>query len=101
MQDVQRVRFAQRFDGLDPSAGHLADGNETAIDRLSVDQHRAGSALPLAATFFRSGKVEILTQNVDQSLEGLTLVEPRLAVNAQSDHAWLGRSVPEGGEARE
>jgi len=44
----------------------LGEFSQTGSDRIAVEQHRARAALALAAPEFRSGKIEIFPQYVEQ-----------------------------------
>src|SRR5438105_1149348 len=46
----------------------LTGRHETTIDDLSIDQHGARAALAFATALFRSGKMQLLTQDVEQTL---------------------------------
>src|SRR5207237_9663326 len=61
----------------------LADGDETGIDQLAVDQHRAGAALALAAAFFRAGEAEIFAQDVEQTFQRRRLETARDPVDGE------------------
>jgi hypothetical protein len=49
----------------------------------SISQHSACAALPLIATFLRSGEVELLTQNIQQGCAWINLNRMCLPVDFQ------------------
>ena len=56
----------EAFDGCDPGAIGLQDGDEAGVDQISVDQDGAGSALAFSTTFLGSGEVQVLAENVEE-----------------------------------
>jgi len=57
----------QPFHCDDIATFHLADGYQTAVDDLAVDQHGARTALTLTAAFFRPRRTQIFAQHVKQT----------------------------------
>src|SRR6476659_10499257 len=55
------------FDSFYFRALHLSDRNETAVYNFAVNENRTGAALAFAATFLRSGQVQLLAQYVEQA----------------------------------
>src|SRR3990170_3837097 len=66
---------------------HLADRDEAAVDDGTVDQDRAGSALPLAATFLGPGEPEVLAQDVQQAAHAGHLELDGAAVDDEAEAA--------------
>src|SRR5262249_37826767 len=59
--------FFEAFDGDDLFAGGRAYGCDAGTRRLSVDQHRARSALAFAASVFAARQVQIFAQNREEA----------------------------------
>src|SRR5690242_4952344 len=79
--------------GLHAPAIRLACRDEARVDDLAVEQHRARTALALAATFLRAGEAAVLAQHVEQSLPRRALDGARLAVHFHRDlHRHLRRA---------
>ena len=58
----------------------LSAGIKHELYRYSVNQHRAGSALPFPATHLGSGQAEILSEQVNQQGSRANIHLYRLAV---------------------
>ena len=57
----------ESLDGLyDPVSLDLADGDETAANQASIQQHRAGAAIARVAADFRACQAELVAQNLGQ-----------------------------------
>jgi hypothetical protein len=78
MQIIARCEPIDRGDGL--SVVHHCKG-QTRDDAVSFDQHRAGSALAVIATLFRTGQREVFTQSIQQCRAGIQRQRMRTAVD--------------------
>ena len=68
---LDRVKLfidGEAFDGGDLRAFGLQDGDEAGVYEISVHQDGAGPALAFATAFFRSGKVQIFAEDVEETL---------------------------------
>src|SRR3982074_848703 len=63
---VQIAVFFQTLDGRYLVARMHHGERQTAVDALSIDDHRAGATLSLAAALLRTGQPEMLTQRIEQ-----------------------------------
>ena len=61
---LERMSALQALDRLDLRAARLREGNQAGIDRLAVEQNRAGATLSLAAAFLRARQSAFLAQDV-------------------------------------
>jgi hypothetical protein len=68
---LQRMPSAKPLDRRHARAINLGGGHQAGIDRHAVDQHRARAALSLAAPLFRAGERAVLTQYIQQALQGV------------------------------
>jgi len=72
LQRVQVVGRADAFDGEDFLAVlELADRHHTGLDRLVVDQYRAGATLAGIATDLAAGEQQLLAQHISQLFVGI------------------------------
>ena len=82
---VQGVRRTQAFDRHDLVVG-VHDGERQArVDAPAVDQHRAGTALPMIAALFSAREMEMLAQRVEQRCTRVQLELSHAAVDGQRD----------------
>ncbi len=51
----------------DSSSFHLQCRNQAAVDKLIVDEDRAGAAFSFSTAFFRSSEPQVLAQYVKQA----------------------------------
>ena len=51
----------------------------------AIEQHRAGAALPVVATFLRSGEAEVLAQRVEQRAFEIECVPVFVAIDLERD----------------
>jgi hypothetical protein len=63
---VQRAASGQAFDGGDRLAGQVSRCQQAPALRLAVHQHRAGTALALAAAELGADQAEVFAQQVEQ-----------------------------------
>ena len=82
---VQPVRAGQSLDGGDLGAVQRDGEREAAQRAAAVDQHGAGTALPVVAALLRSGQAQVLTQRVEQCGAGVQGQGSELAVDLQRD----------------
>jgi hypothetical protein len=64
---LQRLKLAvtrKTFDSDYSRLRYLTNRNETGVDDLSVNYHRAGSALAFAAPFFRARQPQIFAKHI-------------------------------------
>ena len=64
LQRRQPSAISEPLDRGDRAPLNLADGYQATVHDLTIDQHRAGTALPFAAPFFRAREVEVLSHYV-------------------------------------
>src|SRR5882757_6948696 len=85
---LQRMRLfhaAQAFDGDDLGLADLRQRYHAGARRLSIDQDRAGPALPQAAAEFGAIEAEIVAQDVEQRRVRLGRNAAHRAVHLQTD----------------
>jgi hypothetical protein len=63
---MQVAVFLQSLDGRYLIAGVHHSERQAAVDALSIDNHRTGTALPLVTPLLRTGQPEMLTQRIKQ-----------------------------------
>src|SRR5258706_2301114 len=87
---LQRLDFLvrQAFDRRHLAAFELADRRDAGTPRQSVEVHRTGAALGDAATVFRAGEFQFVTQHPEQGGVGLRLHLHGVAIYRQSDHGY-------------
>jgi hypothetical protein len=56
---------------------------EAAVDALSIDDHRAGAALPLVAALLGPCQPEMLTQRIEQSYAWIEIESAAPAIDSQ------------------
>src|SRR6476620_1410694 len=90
LQRMQRRRAAEPLDGLD--RGTLVhDGERQAgINSLPIEQHGAGSALPMIAALLGARQAEMLAQRVEQGGPGRDLKRPFGVIYMEGDHSLCG-----------
>ncbi len=71
LQHVQFASLGQRLDGLDLGPLRLGDRQQARLHQHAVDEHRAGAAFARAAAFLVAGEVQVVAQEVEQSLAWL------------------------------
>ena len=74
------IAAGDAFDGPDLCSFNLQDWHQTTVDELTVNQYGTCPALSLAATFFRSGQVQLFAQHIEQALQCIDFedVQPKL-----------------------
>ena len=72
------------FDRFDLATGDLRDWNQTTVDELTINQNAARAALTFAATFFSSGKAQLLAQHIEQALHWIGINGSRLVIHHTS-----------------
>jgi hypothetical protein len=65
---VQVFRISHAFYGANACAPCLERGNQATIHELAIEQHRARTTFPFSAAFLGTGKSQILTKHIQQSL---------------------------------
>ena len=59
----------ETLDGLDGRASGLRHRDEAGLHQCAIDENRAGAAFARTAAFLRSGKIQIVAQEVEQPCE--------------------------------
>jgi hypothetical protein len=80
---MKRIRRAQSLDGGDCPTIGLQRWQNAGVDGQTIQQDRAGSALPFSATVFNACEVQPVTQDIEQRLEGIYLDLHGLAINRE------------------
>jgi hypothetical protein len=80
---MKRIRRAQSLDGGDCPTIGLQRWQNAGVDGQTIQQDRAGSALPLSATVLNACEMQPLTQDMEQRLEGLYLDLHGIAVEGE------------------
>src|SRR5438552_6278352 len=75
---VQLVTSRDSFDRLDLCAFNLRDRHQATINNLAINHDRASATFAFAATFFRSGQLQLLAQHIEQTLHRIRMKCPRL-----------------------
>src|SRR5437016_5653731 len=93
---VHLFRAADAFDGRDFTAFSLDGEHRAGINRVAIDQHRAGAAGAAVANFLATGEVESVAQRVEQGHARFDVQAAALSVDlerdrrfARADHAPL------------
>src|SRR2546428_8138183 len=86
---MQLISSRDSFDRLNLCAVNLRDRHQTAINNLTINHHRASATFTFAATFFRSGQLQLLAQNIEQSLHRIGVKGLRLCVNDAANSCLL------------
>src|SRR5690606_5866392 len=76
---------AEGLDGLDRATVGLAGRDQTGVGDLAVDEHGAGTTLPLAAAFLGPGQPEVDPEDVEQSTPRRARALARLAVDPEAN----------------
>ena len=84
LQHAQFTGLGQRFDRLDGRAMCLRDRQQTRLHQHAIHEHRAGAAFTGAAAFLVTGKIEIVTDEVEQALMWLGTARDLSAVDCRS-----------------
>ena len=90
---LQGMPSAEPLDRRHTRAINLGGGHQARIDRHAVDQHRARAALSLAAPFFGAGERAVLSQDIQQPLQGMNRDANAFAVKSEAHRqlaAWHG-----------
>jgi len=82
---VQLIAVRYSFDRFDGSTLYLRHRNQTAVHNPAIDRDGTRAAFAFAATFLGSGQVQLLSQNVKQTLHWMRLQSSLLAVNGAAD----------------
>src|SRR6266545_895957 len=82
---IENPAFGETFDRLDVLALRLHREIEARVDRLAVDQDRAGAALTFLAGAFGAREADRLPQRFEQRAPGRDENVVGLAVDAQAD----------------
>src|ERR1700722_11956667 len=85
LDGVQLFADGQAFDGGDPRAFGLQDGDEAGVDEVAVHQDGAGAALAFAAALLCSSEMEVFAEDVEEALHRWSVNGFCVAVNGASD----------------
>src|SRR6476620_8008711 len=80
---VKIAAFFQALDGRYLVARMHHGERQAAVDALSIDDHRAGAALPLVATLLRTGQPEMLTQRIEQRYARIEIESMTPSIDSQ------------------
>jgi hypothetical protein len=86
LKNIETFRSSERFDGQNVTPLHLADRDKTTVDGSAIHEHRAGTTLSLPAALFGSGEGEILADDIDEPLEGVSPKGAGPAVDFEVEH---------------
>ena len=78
---MQLPIFFQTFDRGDLLAGGATNLSNARTGRLSVEQDRAGAALPFAASVLAAGKAKIVSQDAEETNGGIYVDRHLLSVD--------------------
>jgi hypothetical protein len=67
LQGMQAAINLKAFDGAHFAFAQTSDLRQARAPRNSVNQHGAGAALPFSAAVLRSRKIELISQDAEQS----------------------------------
>ena len=84
LERVQATGRREALDRQDRLALDLRQRHQAAVDDLTVDQHRAGAALALAAALLGAGQTEVLAQRVEQAAHARGVERDVLAVDREA-----------------
>ena len=84
---MQLIALSEPFNGRDLLLPYLADASYTGTLRLSIDQHRTGAALALAAPVLASRQVEMLSQHSKQTSLWIDVYCIRFLINRQPNRS--------------
>ena len=84
------MRRRHAFDRFDRAALDLGRHDETRIDEPAVEQHVAGAAVAVVATFLGTGEAQIVAERLEQALARLAEEFGFLAVDVASHVKFLG-----------
>lgn len=86
---VQPGRRGDTFDRADGGPFGLDRQHQAAINRATVEDHRASSAVAVRATFLRAGQVEVVSQDFEQRLPRLAEKFRLVAVEGSGDDSFF------------
>jgi hypothetical protein len=81
---VHFLRLADTFDRRDLVALMQSGKGKTRKLAPAIDVHRARAALPVIASFFRSGQMQMLSKAIEKSSAGIDAQVVLLAINTKS-----------------
>src|SRR3954453_1438478 len=93
LQRMQIAVLRQLLNGADLGARHLHHRNKAAIHKLIIDQHGAGTTFALTATLLSPGQLKVITQNIEQPLDGVRLYCPLFAIYLERNRPLHGTSA--------
>ena len=82
---MQILAVGEPFDRGDGLAVVHHRERQAGVDAASIDQHRAGAALTVVATFLRAGQREMLTQCIEQRGARVQVERMRVTVDREFD----------------
>ena len=71
LQHAQFAGLGQRLDSVDPGALHLRHRQQARLHQHAIDEHRTGAAFAGAAAFLVAGQVEVVANEIEQTLRRL------------------------------
>src|SRR5207253_2994924 len=83
---LHRMQFAvgrEAFDGRDLGAFRLDGKDRARLDRVTVDQHGAGTALPGVAADVRAGQSKVVADEIDEQRARIDFRAYRLVVDGK------------------
>jgi hypothetical protein len=100
LEGMQRcVAPSDSFNGRDLATIRINSEEKTRVDGRAVDEHGARAAIACAATLFRSGETERVSQKLQQRLLRANHRVVRLAVDGKSNRLHQRPPFSEGGRA--
>ena len=84
LQRMQFVVFLQTLDRGDLLAANSPDRRHARTHYLPIDEYCARAAARFSATVFRSGQVEVISQNVEQRRLRIDINAQLLSVHVQT-----------------
>ena len=90
LQRAQLLRRAEALDGRDLVALGVGGEHQAGLDRLAVEEHRAGAAGAAVADLLGAGEVEVVAQRVEQRHPRLDGHLPHRAVHLQVQRDGVG-----------
>ena len=85
LQQAHLAGLGQPLGGLDGRTLRLGHRQQTRLHQYAIDDHRTGAAFTGAAAFLGAGKIEIVAQEIEQSLMRLGITCDLAAVDGRLD----------------
>ena len=92
LDGMQRRRRRQALDGDDVAARRFQRQHQAGVDGSAVDQHRAGAAVAVAATFLGAGEADAVAQQLEQRVARVGEHRALLAVDGAGEERLHARA---------